>query len=80
MEATRTSIRFPPEALLLGSLVPAMQRIHAGPEAAPRIDARKRERDGCGSQRKGSHFGGFVNSPILEPILVVGLNRMFTGG
>ena len=29
----------------------------------------------------GSHFGGLVNSPpILEPILVVGLNRMFTGG
>ena len=29
----------------------------------------------------GSHFGWEVNSPpILEPILVVGLNRMFTGG
>ena len=26
----------------------------------------------------GSHFG-VVASPILEPILVVGLNRMFTG-
>ena len=28
----------------------------------------------------GSHFGFFGAPPILEPILVVGLNRMFTGG
>ena len=29
----------------------------------------------------GSHFGGLVNSPpSLESILLVGLNRMFTGG
>ena len=37
---------------------------------------------GCGSKPMGSHFGGFsVNSPPMsEPILVLGLNRMFTGG
>ena len=28
----------------------------------------------------GSHFGIFGAPPILEPILVVGLNQMFTGG
>ena len=35
---------------------------------------------GRGSIPMGSHFGAFGASPILEHILVVGLNRMFTGG
>ena len=31
-------------------------------------------------QNQWYHFGVFGAPPILEPILVVGLNRMFTGG